>query len=393
MQVSSRRNVAVFGSTGSIGKAALEVISHLGPPFTVYGITANRRREEFEAQIQRYQPRVSICADGREAAASPTPRMAGTTQSLSGPDALLDLACSPEVDIVVAAIVGIAGLPSSLVAAENGKRLALANKESLVVAGQLLINAVQKSGAELLPVDSEHSAIFQAVASGDSPKEVRRIILTASGGSLRSWPIAKLSEATVADTLAHPTWKMGPKITVDSATMMNKALEVIEARWLFGLEPEKISVVIHPQSLIHSMVEFIDGSVIAQISPPDMRLPIQYALTYPARLACPAPTINWGERVELEWRQLDRERYPAVELGFEVAAKGGSCGAVLNAANEAAVEFFLEQKIRFTDIVRVCRSVLDNHTYDPSPDLTDLFELDRWSRLEVERWIKKECIT
>jgi 1-deoxy-D-xylulose-5-phosphate reductoisomerase len=304
---------------------------------------------------------------------------------------VVGLVQSPDVDIVIGAIVGVAGLESSLAAAESGKRLALANKESLVVAGSLLMDTAQKRGAEILPVDSEHSAIYQCLQSGRGQSDVERIILTASGGPLRDWPVDQLSQATVENALSHPTWQMGRKITVDSATMMNKALEVIEAKWLFGVDPERITVVVHPQSIVHSMVEFRDGSVIGQLSPPDMRLPIQYALTYPARLSSPSPKINWSEAMRLDWKPADFERYPALELGFEVAKQGGSCGAVLNAANEAAVELFLNRKIKLTEIATICRQVLEHHHFSPSPSLSELFDLDRWGRAEVQRWITAQC--
>jgi 1-deoxy-D-xylulose-5-phosphate reductoisomerase len=291
----------------------------------------------------------------------------------------------------VAAIVGIAGLDSSLAAVQAGKRLALANKESLVVAGQLLLDAARQSRAELLPIDSEHSAILQAIQCGRDRREVQSIILTASGGPLRDWPLDRLESATVEDALNHPTWNMGRKITVDSATMMNKALEVIEARWLFDVSPDQIQVVIHPQSTIHSMVEFCDGSVIAQLSPPDMRLPIQYALTYPSRTHSPSVRTDWNQPQKLDWYPVDPERYPALELGFEVARRGGTCGAVLNAANEAAVQLFLNRRIRLTEIAVVCRAVLLHHDYSPSPSLDDLHRLDRWARNEVMRWKKISC--
>jgi 1-deoxy-D-xylulose-5-phosphate reductoisomerase len=306
-------------------------------------------------------------------------------------DHLVSLVQSDEVDIVVAAIVGIAGLESSLAAAHAGKRLALANKESLVVSGSLMMEAAKNSGSEILPVDSEHSAIFQCLRSGHQPSDLRRIILTASGGPLRDWPIDKLSKATVDDALSHPTWQMGRKITVDSATMMNKALEVIEAKWLFGLEPDQIEVVIHPQSIIHSMVEFQDGSVIGQLSPPDMRLPIQYALTFPQRVASPSPKMDWAKPMQLDWKPADPERYPALLLGFEVAKRGGTCGAVLNAANEAAVQLFLDHKIKLTEIATICREILDHHHFSPTPTLSELFELDQWGRNEVQRWINTKC--
>jgi 1-deoxy-D-xylulose-5-phosphate reductoisomerase len=279
----------------------------------------------------------------------------------------------------------------------------LANKESLVVAGELLLNIAKKSGAEIIPVDSEHSAIFQALqCNGQSESntrqddsqlndQVEKIILTASGGPLRDWPLEELEKATIQDALAHPTWSMGRKITVDSATMMNKALEVIEAHWLFGLPAEQIQVVIHPQSVIHSMVEYRDGSVIAQLSPPDMKLPIQYALTYPHRTSATAKRMDWSQSQSLSWYPVDPARYPALELGFEVARRGGTCGAVLNAANEAAVELFLQSKVRLTDIAKVCRSVLQHHDFATNPSLAELLRQDRWARDEVMRWNKSLC--
>jgi 1-deoxy-D-xylulose-5-phosphate reductoisomerase len=305
---------------------------------------------------------------------------------LSGPDALLEIASAPEIDTVVAAVVGAAGLPSTLAAAKAGKRLALANKEALVVAGGLVTRAIAENGGEMIPIDSEHSAIFQAIQSGTSG-EVERIILTASGGPFRDWTQTQMQSASVEDALAHPTWQMGRKITIDSATMMNKALEVIEAHWLFNLPAERIRVVmVHPQSIIHSMVEFTDGSVIAQLSPPDMRLPIQYALTYPDRECCPCPKMNWSESVQLDLTPADPERFPALNLGWEVVQRGGTCGAVVNAANEAAVELFLSGRITFPEIVEGCQRILAEHEFDPNPSLSELMRLDRWAREEIHRW-------
>ncbi|MFN0195515.1 MAG: 1-deoxy-D-xylulose-5-phosphate reductoisomerase, partial [Planctomycetaceae bacterium] len=247
------------------------------------------------------------------------------------------------------------------------------------------MNLARQSGAIILPVDSEHSAIFQCLQSG-KPSEVRRIILTASGGPFRSWPRDKFSEITPADALAHPTWEMGPKITVDSATMMNKALEIIEAKWLFDLAPEQIEVVVHPQSIVHSLVEFMDGSVIAQLSPPDMKLPIQYALTYPERWEGVSPRLSWSDSWRLEFHPPDRELFPALDLGYEVARRGGTCGAVVNAANEVAVERFLRRELKFTDIPRACRAVMETHDFDPSPSLDRLCRLDEWARKEMQQW-------
>ncbi len=360
-----RRNVAVLGCTGSIGRATLEVLSDLGAPYRLWAASAHRSYQLLNEVVRQHSVHMAALTDESIAAdiAWKTPNSIESCRRLSGPDSLIDLVTHPEVDVVVAAIVGAAGLESCLAAADAGKRIALANKEALVVAGPLLTYKCQQSGAELLPVDSEHSAIFQAARCGGGNHEVERIVLTASGGSLREWPVERLVLATAKDALKHPTWKMGDKITIDSATMMNKALEIVEARWLFGLPADRISVVIHPQSVVHSMVEFVDGSVIAQLSPPDMKLPIQYALTYPERRPGPARKLNWKDAVHLDWYAADFERYPALELGFEVAASGGSSGAVLNAANEAAVALFLDEQLKFTEITSAVRDVLHNHNY------------------------------
>jgi len=255
----------------------------------------------------------------------------------------------------------------------------------LVMAGPLVMELARKRGVRILPVDSEHSAIFQAMHSG-RPHEVERIVLTASGGPFRGRTTADLAQVSVTEALQHPTWRMGPKITVDSATLMNKALEVIEARWLFDLPPERIEVIIHPESIIHSFVEFTDGSILAQLSPPDMRLPIQYALTYPERVAGPARRLSWREIGVWHFEQPDLETFPAVQLGYEVARRGGTCGAVLNAANEAAVSRFLAGELLFLDIPRVCRDVLAHHHSSARPALGGLIAADRWARQEVARW-------
>lgn len=389
------RKVAILGSTGSIGRSALEVLkSHRGT-FELACISCHQQLDLFEKQCIEYRPKLAVVTDDsslqtQQWLQGPNP---SSIHRAAGTDALIQAISGPDVDIVVAAIVGVAGLQSSLAAVENGKRLALANKESLVVAGQLLLATAKKSNAEIIPVDSEHCAIFQALQCDKrpTPDSVEKIILTASGGPLRDWPVEDLEKATIDDALTHPTWSMGRKITVDSATMMNKALEVVEAHWLFGLPAERIQVVIHPQSIIHSMVEYRDGSVIAQLSPPDMKLPIQYALTYPDRTPATAKRMDWNASQSLSWYPVDPDRYPALELGFEVARRGGTCGAVLNAANEAAVELFLQAKIRLTDIAKICRTVLQHHDFASSPSLEELLKQDRWARDEVMRWNKSLC--
>jgi 1-deoxy-D-xylulose-5-phosphate reductoisomerase len=270
--------------------------------------------------------------------------------------------------------------------------VALANKETLVVAGPVVMDLAARTGSAILPVDSEHSAIFQALAGG-RPEDVRRIVLTASGGPFRGMTHAQMEDVTPDDALNHPTWRMGKKITIDSATLMNKALEIIEARWLFRLPTEKIDVIIHPESLIHSFVEFNDGSVLAQLSPPDMRLPIQYALTYPERTCGPARKLDWTTLGTMHFEQPDRSAFPALDLGFEVARRGGTCGAVLNAANEAAVHRFLNGDLKFLDIPRVCRAALDHHHFSAHPTLEELWSADRQARHEVNQWIHGRTTT
>ena len=387
----SCKNVAVLGATGSIGTATIDVVTQLNrvdPEFRWHVCAAsghkNTRLLAKLAGVLDFPPDRVVLSDNTEAYAGGEDvaqiRELGSRVDY-GPEALVSVASDASVDIVVAAIVGRAGLESTLAAVEAGKRVALANKETLVVAGPVVSQACQQSDAELLPVDSEHSAIFQCIQSAPSPP--KKLILTASGGPFRTWSQAQMETATPESALAHPTWQMGPKITIDSTTMINKALEVIEARWLFGLPAEAIEVVVHPQSIIHSMVEFEDGSVIAQLSPPDMRLPIQYALTYPRRLPCPSPDFDRTKPWDLTLEPADRERFPGLQLGFEVAAAGGTAGAVLNAANEEAVALFLAGTIRFTDIVSGCRDVLRSHCHESDPSLDRLLELDRWSRKEL----------
>ncbi len=377
--------IVVLGSTGSIGKNCLEVVAAHGDRMRLVGITAHRQWRTLAEQSRRFRPKWAVVGDAGLRDQVEVGQFAPETEVLFGAEAIERVAATPEADVVVAAIVGAAGLRGTWAAVENGKRVAIANKETLVVAGPLVMELAEQTQAVLLPVDSEHSAIFQALQSG-RPSEVRRVILTSSGGPFRGWSRERLRDVTPEMALEHPTWNMGRKITIDSATMMNKALEVIEARWLFGLPVEKIEVVIHPQSVVHSMVEFVDGAVMAQLSPPDMKLPIQYALTYPERLEGVSPRMDFTVPVRLDFEPPDREAFPALELGYEVARRGGTAGAVLNAANEVAVDRFLKGEIRFTDIPRACRDVLDQHDFDPSPTLEELFRLDEWTRKETRKW-------
>jgi 1-deoxy-D-xylulose-5-phosphate reductoisomerase len=379
------RRVVVLGSTGSIGTSALDVVAHLPDRLQIVGISAHSRLDTLLEQARRFRPRWVALTDPDASCRFDRRQIPDETEVLIGAEGVARMVRDPDVDVVLTAIVGAAGLSGTWAALEAGKTVAVANKETLVMAGPLVMELAARTGGRVLPVDSEHSAIFQAMASG-RPEEVERIVLTASGGPFRGKRSAELARVTVEEALRHPTWRMGPKITVDSATLMNKALEVIEARWLFGLPAEKIEVIIHPESMIHSFVEFADGSVLAQLSPPDMRLPIQYALTYPERLPGPARKVSWRELGAWHFEQPDHETFPSVQLGYEVARRGGTCGAVLNAANEAAVGRFLEGRLRFLDIPRVCRAVLDHHHFSARPTLAELTAVDRWARQEVARW-------
>jgi 1-deoxy-D-xylulose-5-phosphate reductoisomerase len=349
-------------------------------------LTAHRRVNDLVRLARRFEPPIVVITDPEAARSLKKDRLPRHTEVLVGAEELTGVVRQADVDVVLAAIVGAAGLASTWAAVEAGKTIALANKEALVLAGERLMKRAHETGAMLLPVDSEHSAVFQALACGRT-EEVSRIILTASGGPFRNWPAEALKKVTVEEALAHPTWDMGPKITVDSATMMNKALEIIEARWLFGVHPDRIGVLIHPQSIVHSLVEFADGSTIAQLSPPDMKLPIQYALEYPHRRPCPAPRVDWSVRQVLEFEPPDLDRFGALALGYEAARAGGTAGAALNAANEAAVTAFLDGELHFTEIVPACQSVLQSHPFNPEPTLDDLMEIDRWARQEITHWV------
>jgi 1-deoxy-D-xylulose-5-phosphate reductoisomerase len=375
----------VLGSTGSIGTNCLDVVDSLPERLQAVGLSAHENWESLFTQAARCQPRWVTVTGSRARERLDPGRLPRSTRLLAGEDGIAQMVRDAEVDLVVTAIVGAAGLMGTWHALEAGKTVAVANKETLVMAGPLVMDLAHKRGVRLLPVDSEHSAIFQAL-QGSRPEEVERVVLTASGGPFRGKKAKELAGVSVAEALRHPTWRMGPKITVDSATLMNKALEIIEAHWLFGLPAERIEVIIHPESVIHSFVEFKDGSVLAQLSPPDMRLPIQYALTYPDRLAGPTRRLNWKELGAWHFEQPDYETFPAIQLGYEVARRGGTCGAVLNAANETAVSRFLAGELGFLDIPRACRAVLDNHHYSARPTLSELVAVDRWAREEVARW-------
>jgi len=376
------RRIAILGSTGSIGGNALRVIEGLGEGYSVYALSAHSKVELLAEQVRAFRPKVVAITDSscRERLVDLLGDL--EVEVLSGPESLAALAELDEVDTVLTAIVGAAGLPAVLAAAKKGKRLAIANKEPLVVAGELLMAEAARSGSEILPVDSEHSAIFQAMQAGKRT-EIAKIILTASGGPFRNHSRDEIEDVTLEQALAHPTWDMGPKITIDSATMMNKALEIIEARWLFDVAVERIEVLIHPESIVHSLVEFVDGSLIAQLGQPDMRLPIQYALTYPDRIAGPAKAPQLAEIGSLNFSKPDAEAFRALPLAYEVCRAGGTAAAVFNAANETAVEEFLAGRIRFVNILELVEDCLNKHDVKTGVSLEELLQADAWARRQV----------
>ncbi|MGE5297503.1 MAG: 1-deoxy-D-xylulose-5-phosphate reductoisomerase [Solirubrobacterales bacterium] len=373
------RGIAILGSTGSIGRNALRVIEALGPEYRIVGLSAHKNVELLAEQVRRYKP-AHVAVTGSQYVEQFRTLTNGQDLTIfSGPDSLTDLTQCDDVDTVLTAVVGAAGLPSALAAARAGKRLAIANKEPLVVAGELLTRTAREHGCTLLPVDSEHSAVFQAMRSG-STREVDRILLTASGGPFRGATREALANVTKEQALSHPIWSMGPKITIDSATMMNKALEVIEAQWLFGVPVDRIAVLIHPESIVHSLVEFVDGSVVAQLGEPDMCLPIQYALTYPQRVPGVAKRLRLEQIGHLRFEKPDMQTFRALPLAYEVARTGGTAPAVFNAANEAAVAEFLAGRIRFLQIMDLVEHCLDRHSVRKSSTLEELLEADAWAR-------------
>lgn len=383
---SPAEGVAVLGSTGSIGRSTLDVLnSQAGTGLQARGLSANGSWQLLAQQAITNRVRRVAVTD--QAALGPLQNaLAGhPIEVLSGQDGLIRVVQAEDTQRVITGIVGRAGLESTLAAIDANKLVGLANKETLVVAGEIVMRRARQRGATIIPVDSEHSAVFQAMSAGRR-SEVKRIILTSSGGPFRGWSRGQLESVTPEQALKHPTWKMGPKITIDSATLMNKALEVIEARWLFDLEPEQIQVVVHPESVIHSMVEFVDGSVVAQLSPPDMKLPIQLALTWPERRDGPSPRMDWSKAFSLNFQPPDLDNFPCLGIGYEVIRRGGTAPAVVNAANEEAVGRFLAGSLRFLEIPQVCRAVLEHHDFDAEPTLDRLIAVDSWARLEVARW-------
>jgi 1-deoxy-D-xylulose-5-phosphate reductoisomerase len=376
--MSALKNIAVLGSTGSIGRNSLEVVRGFPDRFRVSYLTTNSNAEILLEQVREFRPAGVVVLDTRSAE-KVRQCLGDSVEVLSGECSLEDVVSRDNVDIVINSLVGFAGLKPTVAAIQHKKRIALANKETLVVAGSYIMSLAREHGVDLLPVDSEHSAILQCLA-GEDHSDIAQLILTASGGPFLNVPQKDFAGITVEDALKHPNWKMGNKITIDSATLMNKGLEVIEAHWLFGLPASRIRVVVHPQSVIHSMVEFVDGSVKAQLSLPDMKLPIQYALSYPERWAMNGSRVNFPNIGTMSFFEPDREKFRCLSLAYDALSIGGTAPAILNAANEVAVAAFLSHKISFNKIPELIERALASQALRPNPELADILEADRATR-------------
>lgn len=384
------KNVVLLGSTGSIGTSTIKVVEDLPDRFRLVGLAAGNNAELLLEQARKYRPEAISISDPEKAAE--LQKALSTTPVYSNGAGLLKLATLPGADIVLIAIVGTAGLQPALAAIRAGKDIAVASKEILVMAGEIVMNEARRHGVKVLAVDSEHSAIFQCL-DGKPPSSVRRLWLTASGGPFRDravWPKERFSEITVERALKHPSWVMGRKITIDSATLFNKGLEMIEARWLFDVEMARVGVVVHPQSVVHSMVEFVDGSMIAQLSAPDMCLPIQYALTYPERAASDRVQTSLAKYGSLTFEEPDAERFPALDLARKAGDVGGTLPAVMNAANEVAVEAFVNRQLHFVGITETVRRTMDAHKVMAHPTLNQVLEADAWARAEAHNNVERQ---
>ncbi len=376
------KRVIILGSTGSIGTRAIDVIRSLGSDWKIVGLAAGSNWSKLAEQAREFKPKKVVIANEKYHTQLSEAIASLPTEILSGEENVHNLASMPDADFVICAITGAKSITSVINAINAGHDIGFASKEALVLAGKQIMTLVKQKNINMMPIDSEHSAIFQAMQAG-SKNEVEKIILTASGGPFRDWDKEKMQNATLKQALAHPTWAMGTKITVDSATMANKALELIEAHYLFDIDASQIDIVIHPESIVHSFVEFCDGSVIAQLSVPDMAMPIQYALTWPERKKCICNRLDLSAVGRLNFHSPDFDKFPVLKLGYEVAKTGGTAGAVFNASNEQAVELFIKGQIKFGEIIDLVKNVLDKHKFNPEPELEELFEIDKWAREEV----------
>lgn len=383
-----KKRLVILGSTGSIGQSTLDVIRRFRTRYEVVGLAAGRNSGLLAKQVEEFQPEVVAVESEKQARELRRKLGRSRLRILCGEEGYEEIASADRADMIVSAITGIAGLKPTLAALRMGKDVALANKESMVVAGWLIKKIAAISGSRVIPIDSEHSGVFQCLCGRDK-KFIRRVYLTASGGPFLRVPLEDLFTKTLAETLKHPRWKMGRKVTIDSATMMNKGLELIEARWLFNLRPEQLEVLVHPQSVVHALVEFLDGSVLAQLSQTDMRIPIQYALSYPERLETPLPFLDLTEIRSLEFFPVDEQRFPLFGLARKALAAGLSYPVVLNAANEVAVQAFLEEKISFGQIFEIVNYCLNHHRPRALAELDDILAVDRESRRQAKQYLKK----
>ena len=379
------KKISLLGSTGSIGVNTLDVVERNPESFQILAMSAGSNVDLFAEQIRKFKPRVVALFDTQKIATLKEQVVDLDVEILSGEEGIFEVATIPEVDVVVSGVVGKAGLLPAIEALKAGKNLALANKETLVIAGELVLKEAQKTGSTIIPIDSEHSAIFQAL-NGEKKERIKKIILTASGGPFRTFSLNEMENIKVKDALNHPNWEMGKKITIDSSTMMNKGLEYIEAKWLFGVETP-VEIIVHAQSIIHSMIEFVDTSIIAQLGIPDMRVPIAYALTYPDRFECNLPSLDLATMENLTFEAPDFNRFPCLQLAVDAMEMGQTMPAVLNAANEIAVQAFLDELIPYKDIAELIRMVMHNHIPAKLNELQDVLDADQWAREETKKLI------
>ena len=379
------KKISLLGSTGSIGANVLDVIERNPEKFQIFGMSAGNNVDLFAKQIRKFKPRVVALFDTKKIPTLKEQIADLDIEILSGEEGSIAVATLPEVDVVVSGVMGSAGLLPAIHALKSGKNLALANKETLVIAGELVLREAKKTNSQIIPIDSEHSAIFQ-VLNGEKKEQIKKIILTASGGPFRTFSFDQMETVTVKDALKHPNWDMGAKITIDSSTMMNKGLEYIEAKWLFGVNTP-VEIIVHAQSIIHSMIEFVDTSIIAQLGIPDMRVPIAYALTYPDRFECDLPSLDLTTMGNLTFEAPDFERFPCLRLAIDAMEIGKTMPAVLNAANEIAVQAFLEELISYKDIAELIHMVMQNHNPSPLKELQDVLIADRWAREETTKLV------
>jgi 1-deoxy-D-xylulose-5-phosphate reductoisomerase len=377
------KKIAILGSTGSIGTQALEILSRY-PQYEFIAMSANNNIDILEKQALKYRP-AKVAVVNQQKADVLRQRLPDEISVMSGKESLAELAALPEIDIVLVSVVGISGLEATLAALKAGKVVALANKETLVAGGAIVMDAAKRYGGKILPVDSEHSAIFQCLQGTEEKSEIKKIFLTASGGPFRGYTLNELEKVTLEDALKHPRWDMGRKVTIDSATLMNKGLEIVEAKWLFDLELNQIEVLIHPQSIVHSMVQFIDNSVLAQLGATDMRLPILYAFSWPNRFKADLPELDFLKLGSLDFEEPDTETFPCLNLAYEALRIGGTMPAVLNAANEVAVEMFLKESIRFIDIPALVEKAMGYHRAIYNPTLEDILLVDQETRDRIKK--------